>query len=132
MAGALAEGRSINTGFYYPEAKGRCTFVRPEPDVTETGPELQNHSSPGHAEPGEGQGIIFPANTYYAFHPYSEPKDFIPYSEPKDFTPTRSILANKTGPSAGIQHSGGYLASAMQSAKEKNNSDLLQRGTHPP
>lgn len=36
--------------------------------------------------------MVFPTNTYYAFHPHSEPKDFIP---------TRSILA-KMGQSTGI------------------------------
>lgn len=35
---ALAEGGSINTGLYCPGAKGHCTFLRPEPDVTETEP----------------------------------------------------------------------------------------------
>lgn len=35
---ALAERRSINTGLYYPGAKGHCAFIRLEPDVTETEP----------------------------------------------------------------------------------------------
>lgn len=70
--------------------------------------ELQNHSPPGHPEPGEGQGIMsFPTNMH-AFHRYSEP--------------IRSTLATM-GPSTRIQHSHVYFASHMKSAKEKNNSD---------
>lgn len=84
---ALAEGRSINTAFITQGPRVTAPSLD-QSQMSQMSPklnrELRDRSSPGHPEPGEGQGILFPTNTHDAFHPYSEPKDF---------TPTRSIPA---------------------------------------
>lgn len=53
--------------------------------------------------------MIFPTNTYYAFHPYSEPKDF---------ALTRSILAKDKTVHRNVAERGSF-ASNVKSAKGK-------------
>ena len=78
--------------------------------------ELQNHHSP---EPQSldraKEFIIFPRNTYYAFHPYSEPKDF---------APTRSILVKDGTVHRNVAERGSF-ASNVKSTKGKKKKDSL-------
>ena len=59
--------------------------------------------------------MIFPTNTYYAFHPYSEPKDF---------ALTRSILAKDKTVHRNVAERGSF-ASNVKSAKGKKKKNSL-------
>ena len=72
--------------------------------------ELQNHHSPEPQSPDRAKEfMIFPKNTYYAFHPYSEPKDF---------ALTRSILVKDGTVHRNVAERGSF-ASNVKSTKGK-------------